>query len=78
MTEDALQLQAQLRTFGDYQAERPLFFPSVSSLEWFVRQNRAELVKASALLKLTGRWFIIPAAFDSVLLAVTARKQQRA
>ena len=73
MTEDVL----QLRTLEDFQVERPLLFQSASSLEWFVRCNKAELIEAGALIKPAGRWLVQPAAFDAVFLAIGKRIAQQ-
>lgn len=49
----------------EYQEARPRLFPSESSLRWYLRHNRAELVAAGALLLHTGRWLVDAARFDA-------------
>ena len=51
-----------------YQAERTNLFPSPSSVRWFVRTHRKELVDANALLRINGRHVVDPDAFDRVTL----------
>ena len=67
-TVDALQLPQQ------YRSDRPHLFPSDSSFEWFVRQNRTELVQAGAPVRPTGRLLVQPASFDRVILSVGTRR----
>jgi hypothetical protein len=56
-----------------YQERRPTLFPSVHSLQWFVRQHRAELVAMGALLIVGGRSTVNESAFDSVVVEVGQR-----
>ena len=58
-----------LKKPADYRAERSDFFPSDSSLTWAMRLHRERLVVAGAIVKVAGRIFIRPAAFDAVVLA---------
>ena len=58
----------------DYIAARRHLFPSGASFEWFVRRNRAELVKAGALLRPTWRWLVKPQAFDQAIATIGARR----
>ena len=51
----------KLRPLAEYQVSRSHVFPSSGSMEWFVHRNRARLVKAGALVKLTGR-SLVPSA----------------
>lgn len=59
-----------------YLAERPQLFPGRVNYDWFVRKNRAELIREGALTKPTGRWLVQPEAFDKVVLAIGARRAQ--
>ena len=61
----------------EYQESRAHLFPSIESLRWFIRRNKAELIEAGALLEIAGRTRISPAAFDGVVLAVAKRAMQR-
>lgn len=67
----------RLQRPDDYRAERPHLYPSADSFRWFVRQNRAALVEARALVCPTGRWLIQPEAFDRVVMDVGARRAGR-
>lgn len=58
----------RLMTTDRYQSEREGLFPSPTSLQWTMRTKRARLVEAGALLKINGRVFVDPLAFDAVLL----------
>lgn len=59
-----------LRQLQDYQHLRSNIFDSQMSLQWFVRKHRAVLTREGALLKLTGRWYVVPQRFDDVVLRV--------
>ncbi|MFL6694246.1 MAG: hypothetical protein ACJ8GO_14950, partial [Ramlibacter sp.] len=58
---------------NQYGAEREHVFPSKTSLIWFLRQHKAALVDARALLMLSGRWFVDPEKFDEYVLAEGTR-----
>lgn len=60
----------KLRPLADYQVSRCHVFPSSGSMEWFVHRNRARLVKAGALVKLTGRSLVHEEKFDAEVLAI--------
>jgi hypothetical protein len=67
-----------LRLPAEYQAERQNVFPSMSSLNWFVRQHRDHLVQRGALVAPAGRKLIEPDKFDSyVMRTVSGRCQRR-
>jgi len=58
---------------GDYRrssAERERLFPSQGALDWFVRQNKGALVRAGALVMLTGQWHAREQLFDAFVLQV--------
>lgn len=57
-----------LLPLAEYQEHRPNLFPSPHSLNWYVRQHRAELVEAGALVFHAGRWIAIPEQFDAFVL----------
>lgn len=57
-----------LRLPADYQAERTHVFPSVNSLDWFVRRNRAELMQRGAIVAPLGRRLIVPEKFDRFVM----------
>jgi uncharacterized membrane protein YgaE (UPF0421/DUF939 family) len=77
VTHEANQL-AKLKTPEAYQADRANIFPSKTSLQWYMRTRREQLVKARALLVPAGRMMIDPEAFDQVVLAASAQPWQAA
>jgi len=66
-----------LQTPAEYQAERSAVFPSVASLEWFVRQHRNELADAGAIVAPTGRRLVVVDVFDQAVLQIGARRERR-
>jgi hypothetical protein len=59
-----------LKPLPEYGRDRAHIFPSQSSLEWFVRMNRNNLVENGALLVICGRRMVNPALFDDAVLRV--------
>lgn len=64
---------ASLKSPSDYASERQNAFPSLASVEWFMRRHRAALNAAGALVSVNRRVLIVPAAFDAVVLQVGAQ-----
>ena len=61
----------ELKTLPDYLAEgRTHVFPSVGSLEWFIRKNKKLLLEKRALVRPTGKTLIVSSLFDEVVLTV--------
>lgn len=56
------------------QSANPHVFPSVSSLLWFERLNRAELIEAGAVVELGGRKLLHGPKFIDAALAIGARR----
>ncbi len=56
-----------------YAAARSDLFPTLGALEWRIRQYRAELIDAGALLAMGGRWMVHPARFDAAMVAIGER-----
>ena len=56
------------------QAANPHVFPSVASLLWFERVNRAELLKAGAIVEIAGRKMFRGSAFVTKALEIGARR----
>lgn len=75
MSNDGNQL-AKLKTPDGYQADRANIFPSKTSLQWFMRTRREQLVAANAVLVPAGRVMIDPDAFDCVVIAVGTQMAQ--
>ncbi len=63
-----------LLQLDEYRAPRENLFPSRASLEWFVRQHRAELGQAGALSAPNGKLMVFPDRFDAVVLEIGARR----
>lgn len=61
-----------LLTPTQYREGRERLFQSAGSLQWYVRQHRAALVEAGALLLHAGRWLIHPDQFDAHVMATGA------
>ena len=61
-----------------YREQNANAFPSETSVEWFIRQNRAELIKAGAIVKLAKRWMVSPATFDATAMEIGKRTAQGA
>lgn len=57
-----------LKARAEYRAERERIFPSPNSFDWYIRQNRARLIAAGALLKIRGTWFVHEPRFDDFVL----------
>lgn len=53
-------------------------FQSLTSLEWFCRCHRAELVSAGALLKVRNRWLADSARFPAAVRAIGERTAREA
>jgi len=66
-------IAAEAVPLPEYQQQRQAVFPSLHSLSWFIRQNRAELVDQRALLMPAGKKLIAPSNFDRVVGDVGAR-----
>ena len=72
MESSATQL-SRLVTPTDYQsAGRGHVFPSATSLQWFMRVHRRELVQRGAVVKIAGRTLIDGERMDAAALAVGA------
>ena len=56
-----------------YRQTRTNLFPSPQSLLWFVRQNRAELIEASAIIRVAGRNLVHPNRCDEVVVRIGQR-----
>lgn len=66
---------AEYQLLGEYQ---PPFFYSESAKIWFIRNHRAELVRAAALVKIAGRTFCHPDRFGRVVMAAGLASMERA
>jgi hypothetical protein len=56
---------SHMKTPKEYQLCRDNLWPSLSSLQWFIRRNYECLVQRSALVKLNGRKLIVTPLFDA-------------
>jgi hypothetical protein len=59
---------ASLVPLAEYGEARHQVFPSASSMAWFVRQHKSELVERGAILMIAGRWFVEPSVFDAYIV----------
>jgi hypothetical protein len=51
-----------------YLAERANVFPSLGSLQWYMRQRRAGLAQCGAMLMIGGRLLVHPGRFDAFVV----------
>lgn len=58
----------RLIPLAQYQESRAAFFPSLESVRWAVRQKRAALVEAGALVKIADRLFVDATRADRVFV----------
>jgi hypothetical protein len=65
----AVSLQ-DLQQLEAFQKANAHVFPSVPSLRWFYRQHREELLKAGAVVELTGRLLINAPVFAEKAIAI--------
>lgn len=68
---------AELRTIKQLQEELKHIFPTAGSLDWELRRNRTEYIKAGALFEIAGRLMAHPAVFQSVALALGAKRVEK-
>jgi hypothetical protein len=68
---------AHLKSLKDYQASRDNLWPSVGSLEWYVRRNFQRLVELGALVKLNGRKLVVAPVFDAAAIELSREAIQR-
>lgn len=70
---------ATLDEFVDLRALLPSVnhtFPTPDSVKWFVRQHRAELAEAGALINITGRLRFHPERFQRSAVEIGRRAAQ--
>lgn len=48
-------------------------FPSIHSLEWFMRNNEAALIASGAMVLLRQRWHFVTPDIDAVMLAIVRK-----
>lgn len=61
-----------LVSLSEYREGRQRVFPSNGSLQWYLRQHKAGLVAAGALLLIAGRWQVAPDSFDAYVIRIGA------
>lgn len=59
---------AALVTPAVYRSKRENVYPSVGSLQWYMRVHRRRLVEAGALYLIAGKTLIEPRRFDRVVM----------
>lgn len=62
------------QSLSDYQASRCDKFPSLESLNWQLREHRADLIRAGALAKLCGRLYVNGESADRVFIEAGQRR----
>jgi hypothetical protein len=65
---------SDLLPLPEYREQRQHIFPSEGSLEWFVRQHRAELSDAGALVRVAAGTFAHAPKFDECVVKIGQRK----
>ena len=60
---------AQLLALEQYRAQRAHLFPSLSSLQWWMRTHRRQAIEAGALLLVRGRYHVNPEKMDACIAA---------
>jgi hypothetical protein len=58
----------------EYRQSRARFFPTLHSLQWFLRRHKARLIDAGAIVMHGGQWYADEAKFDAVLMAVAQER----
>lgn len=66
-----------VRKLPDYLNGREHVFKSQQSLAWFVRCNRAALIRAGALVMLAGQWYVRDELFDQFVLNAGTQQAMR-
>ena len=61
---------SQLTSPSEYQTTRVHVFPSLASLQWFMRRYRNRLIDGQAILKPAGRLLIDQHRFDAEVLNI--------
>lgn len=56
-----------------YQTKAAGLFPSIASLDWFIRAHRIELAQERAIVKLRGEVFIDQERFPDAIKKIGAR-----
>ncbi|CAN7459870.1 hypothetical protein LJR130_003022 [Variovorax sp. LjRoot130] len=69
---------ANLQKLEEYQQRTAHLFPGLHSLRWFIRQRKAQLVAAGALLYIAGRLWVNPSRFDACVLQAGSELPQSA
>lgn len=68
---------SRLLALGEYGATGSNIFPSKTSMTWFLRRHRSDLIATGALLMIAGRWFANPEKFDAYVLEEGSRAAAR-
>lgn len=53
--------------------EAQRLFPSIHSLEWFMRSNEEALIASGAMLLFRQRWHFVVPEIESVMLAIVRK-----
>lgn len=52
-----------------YRQQRAHLFPTMNSLQWWMRSHRRQAIEAGALLLVRGRYHVNPEKFDACIVA---------
>ncbi len=61
----------------DLQKTLPELFPTVHSLQWFIRRHQAELARGYGIVHITGRLFGHPERFPELVIEIGSRSAPR-
>jgi hypothetical protein len=67
---DAPDALENLQQVSAYQAANSNVFASLPSLNWFIRQHKAELIECGAIVQLTGRWLLDGPVFTKKVIEI--------
>lgn len=66
-----------LSKLSSYRARREKFFPSDSSLQWYMRQHRMDLIACGAIVRQRGQWYVHEQRFDEYVLIAAMEDAKR-
>lgn len=67
----------RIQSGREYQKARADKWATWPQFDWFIRSNRARLVKAGALLMFRGAWHVDPDLFEPEAVAIARDDAQR-
>lgn len=67
----------RIQSGREYQKSRADKWSTWPQFDWFIRSNRARLIKAGALMMFRGAWHVDPDLLDAEVLAIARDDAQR-